>query len=110
MLFQRPRVPVQKRSGLFRSCTEGFKHLGSLGFFTLLGGSWVAISGVISPLTWVTNSSYPTHNPTYNIITIHEPPSRISVCRAFTILGSDGPFLASGIWALGFSRALASLM
>ena len=35
-----------------------------------LGGSWVVISGVISPLLWnITKYSYPTYskyNPTYN--------------------------------------------
>ena len=35
-------------------------------FFSLLGGSWVVISGVISPLIWVISIVNPTSNPTYN--------------------------------------------
>ena len=32
----------------------------------LLGGSWVVISMVLSPLIWVIKNSYLTYNPTYN--------------------------------------------
>ena len=45
----------------------GFKHRG------LLGGSWVVISGVVSPLVWVI--SIVTLHITL-LITTHEPPSR----------------------------------
>ena len=61
--------------------------LQSLGFGSvkgLLGGSWVVISGVISPLTWV--RSIVTRLTTL-LITTHEPPSnawlraRVLGCR-----------------------------
>ena len=39
----------------------------------LLGGSWVAISGVISPLIWVIIIATLIITP---LITAHEPPSR----------------------------------
>ena len=39
----------------------------------LLGGSWVVISRVISPLTWVTSIVTLLLTP---LITTHEPPSR----------------------------------
>ena len=42
---------------------------------SLLGGSWVVISGVISPLTWVTTIATLLITP---LITTHEPPSRSS--------------------------------
>ena len=35
-------------------------------FLALLGGSWVAIGGVISPLIWVIIIVYLTYNPTCN--------------------------------------------
>ena len=38
----------------------------------LLGGSWVVISGVISPLVWVVNTVTLLITP---LITTHEPPS-----------------------------------
>ena len=43
----------------------------------VLGGSWVVISMVISPLIWliIYNYSYPTYTP-FKIITTHEPPSK----------------------------------
>ena len=40
----------------------------------LLGGSWVVISGVISPLIWVIIIATPLITP---LITTHEPPSRV---------------------------------
>ena len=39
--------------------------LGTLGLLEILGGSWVVISGVISPLIWVI-SIVTLLNPTYN--------------------------------------------
>ena len=41
---------------------------------TLLGGSWVVISGVISPLIWVINIVTLLITPP---ITTHEPPSML---------------------------------
>ena len=41
--------------------------------FTLLGGSWVVISGVISPLIW---AIIIVTLPMTPLITAHEPPSR----------------------------------
>ena len=40
----------------------------------LLGGSWVVLSGVISPLIWVISIGTPLLAP---LITTHEPPSRV---------------------------------
>ena len=40
----------------------------------LLGGSWVVISRVVSPLISVYKYSYLTYEP---LITTHEPPSRV---------------------------------
>ena len=42
---------------------------------TLLGGSWVVISGVISPLSKVVSIVTLLITP---LITAHEPPSRVS--------------------------------
>ena len=40
---------------------------------TVLGGSWVVISGVISPLIWVITIVTLLRTP---LVTTHEPPSR----------------------------------
>ena len=48
--------------------------------YTLLGGSWVVISGVISPLIWVITIVTLLIGP---LITTHEPPSRGS--RSFEL-------------------------
>ena len=52
----------------------GILSLGlGLGFgVRVLGGSWVVISGVISPLIWVINTVTLLMTP---LITTHEPPS-----------------------------------
>ena len=39
-----------------------------------LGGSWVVISGVVSPLIWVITLVTLLSTP---VITTHEPPSRV---------------------------------
>ena len=44
----------------------------------ILGGSWVVISGVISPLIWVINIVTLLITP---LITAHEPPSRAPVAE-----------------------------
>ena len=49
-----------------------------------LGGSWVVISGVLSPPNMGHKYGYPTYNP---LITTHEPPSRVYSKGADTILG-----------------------
>ena len=44
----------------------------NVGFFRVLGGSWVVISGVISPPIWVISMVTLLTIP---LITTHEPPS-----------------------------------
>ena len=70
----RKRIPVDMVSVLStrgNSGAEGRTSLSLLrGDLRLLGGSWVVISGVISPLAKFKlnlgyNYSYPTYNPTY---------------------------------------------
>ena len=60
----------------------------------LLGGSWVVISGAISPLIWVITIDTLLIPP---LITTHEPPSRGSGFRGFGMVFELG--------ALGFSEA-----
>ena len=59
----------------------------------LLGGSWVVISGVISPLIWVINTVTLLITP---LITTHEPPSWWRKGE-FT----SEPTFASNVWAGG---------
>ena len=56
----------------------------------MLGGSWVVISRVISPLIWVVSTVNLLITP---LITTHEPPSRVWGCR-----------VESRVW--GYSRSL----
>ena len=52
--------------------------------FKVLGGSWVVMSGVISPLAWVMtvhSCSWPTYILEPPLITTHEPPSGDSEFR-----------------------------
>ena len=65
----------------------GISGLGIWGFRRLLGGSWVVISGVISPLIWVTSIVTLLITP---LIPTHEPPSRVL------------KFGRVGLWGLGF--------
>ena len=55
---------------LLKGFLQGFKGICSVFYKGLhravLGGSWVVISGVISPGIWVVSIVYPTSTPTYN--------------------------------------------
>ena len=50
---------------------------------TLLGGSWVVISGVISPLIWLIKTVTLLTTPRINCINPHEPPSRTQTTTRF---------------------------
>ena len=59
--------------GVFLARKDALKTVGLRGFRAVLGGSWVVISGVISPLIWVITIVILLITL---LITTHEPPSR----------------------------------
>ena len=67
-----------------------------LGFREVLGGSWVVLNGVISPLIWVILTVTLLITP---VITTHAPPSRGPSIRAFRRGRVDLKSLHSA-WAL----------
>ena len=56
--------------------------------WTLLGGSWVVISGVISPLIWAITIVTLLISP---LITTHEPPSKPCKLRSLNHNGRSQP-------------------
>ena len=61
---------------------------------TLLGGSWVAISGVISPLIWVLTIATLLIAP---LVTTHEPPGKALRTHILRLLGPK-TILYRGFW------------
>ena len=77
LILLQPSPISQKRtspeSQSLRLLNKGWECLTEGSPQTLLGGSWVVISGVISPLIWVVSIATLLITP---LTTTHEPPSR----------------------------------
>ena len=83
MLIPTPEFPDPNMTSFVRLRTQDPGLKADSGCITILGGSWVVISGVISPLRWVISTVILLITL---LITTHEPPNRLEEAQQTHII------------------------